>query len=448
MKFILFGTGDYYQRYKKWFDQEDIAALIDNSGRKQYKRMDGIEVLPPEEGIRRPYDYIIILSFYVKEMRGQLLEMGVHPGRILHFFELYKLKSDKTFEMQFFGRSEEEVRKSRGQSILLLSVDLEQQSGPAAVLVRLARVLQKNGHEVVFGSMQDGPRKEKLLAEGIPVVIDPNLQVRQMAELEWTHGFRKVICNTIGFHVFLSKRDENTPAAWWLHDSSFFYDGVDAELLRSTDFSNVEIYSVGKVPRQAIQEICPGLEVKELLYGIEEDETVHFLVLGYIENRKGQDILLKAVRLLEEEVRSRTMFYLVGKDSSELAARIKEEAAGIPQIVVTGVAGEYAKKAFISLSDVIVCPSREDPMPASVAEAMQAGKVPIVSNVTGIADYIQDGVNGFVFPSEDCRMLKEKIEFCVNHSGQLRDMGKQSRKLYEEHFSMDAFEKNVLKVIR
>lgn len=34
MKFLLFGTGDYYERYKKWFDKEDVLALLDNSDRK------------------------------------------------------------------------------------------------------------------------------------------------------------------------------------------------------------------------------------------------------------------------------------------------------------------------------------------------------------------------------------------------------------------------------
>lgn len=449
VKFILFGTGEYYQRYKKWFNKDEIVALIDNSSNKQHNLIDGTEVLPPEEGIHFQYDYIVILSFYVKEMRKQLMELGVHQDRILHFFELYKLKRNRVFEMQFFGRSEEEVWKNRQQSVLLLSTDLELQGGPATVLIGFARVLKKNGYDVVFGSMQDGPQKEKLLADGIPVVIDPNLQVKQMADIEWTHGFRKVICNTIGFNVFISRRDEKTPVVWWLHDSSFFYDGVDIELLKGADFSNVDVYSVGKVPRMAIQEILPGLKVRELLYGLEDEPgVVNFIVLGYIENRKGQDILLEAVRLLDDEIRKKTMFYLVGNDSSEMAARIKEQAADIPQIVFTGMLCKHEKKAFINLADVIVCPSREDPMPVAVAEAIMVEKVPVVSDATGMADYIQDGMNGFVFLSGDYWMLKEKIEFCVQHFDMVKAMGKQSRKIYEEHFSMEAFEKSVLETVQ
>ena len=72
MKYLLFGTGDYYERYKKWFLSQDVLALMDNSTVKQGLTIDGIEVMSPEEAARLPYDRIVILSFYYLEMRNQL----------------------------------------------------------------------------------------------------------------------------------------------------------------------------------------------------------------------------------------------------------------------------------------------------------------------------------------------------------------------------------------
>ena len=72
MHFLLFGTGDYYNRFKKWFPRENVLALLDNSPVRQHTLVDGIEVLPPSEGIKLDYDSIVILSFYIKEMRQQL----------------------------------------------------------------------------------------------------------------------------------------------------------------------------------------------------------------------------------------------------------------------------------------------------------------------------------------------------------------------------------------
>ena len=66
MKILIFGTGDYYNRYKKWFEGQEISALLDNSVQRQYTVIDGREVLPPEEGIKLEYDIIVVLSFYVR----------------------------------------------------------------------------------------------------------------------------------------------------------------------------------------------------------------------------------------------------------------------------------------------------------------------------------------------------------------------------------------------
>ena len=63
MKYLLFGTGDYYRRYQKWFDKEEVAALLDNAADKQGTRIDGKAVLAPEDGVRLDYDRIVILSF-------------------------------------------------------------------------------------------------------------------------------------------------------------------------------------------------------------------------------------------------------------------------------------------------------------------------------------------------------------------------------------------------
>ena len=91
MKYLLFGTGDYYNRYKKWFEPEDVLALLDNAPEKQNTLLDGIPVLSPQEGIKLEYDAVIILSFYVKSMKQQLVELGVEEEKIIHFFDLHKI---------------------------------------------------------------------------------------------------------------------------------------------------------------------------------------------------------------------------------------------------------------------------------------------------------------------------------------------------------------------
>lgn len=86
MKYLIFGTGDYYERYKDWFAKEDIAALLDNSPQKQNTKIDGIRVMAPEDGVKLSFDCIVVLSFYVKDMKRQLKALGVEQDRIFHFY--------------------------------------------------------------------------------------------------------------------------------------------------------------------------------------------------------------------------------------------------------------------------------------------------------------------------------------------------------------------------
>lgn len=453
MKYLLFGTGDYYQRYKKWFKKDEVVALLDNSTEKQHKVIDGIEVVSPMEGIKLEFDKIVILSFYVKSMKEQLIQLNVPHDKIYHFFELYKLNLNQKSEylMCCYGKTQQEIIRERSDSILLLSTDLELQSGPVTVLIRMAKILKKNGMNVVFGSMMDGPQKEKLLCDNIPVVIDANLQIDTMKNIEWVHGFKHIVCNTIGFCVFMSERGESTPLTWWLHDSDFFYDGIERKLLKETDFEDVQVVSVGKIPRQAFNRIVPDVKIDNLLYGINKSIDpffVNFMVMGYIEKRKGQDILIEAIRLLDADARSKARFYFVGKDSSEMAKQIKEQVKNIPEVIITGLISEQEKKCLINKIDVLICPSREDPMPAVVVEAMMNRIPSIVSDSTGISEFISDGVNGLLFRNGNALLLSQKITWCINNFSKLPKIGKRAEEIYSKYFSMEAFEKNILDLLQ
>lgn len=462
MKILIFGTGDYYERYKDWFMAEDIVALLDNSSAKQHTVIGGKEVLSPQEGVRLTYDAIVILSFYVKVMKQQLLELGVAENRIYHFYDLHELichgnngrGAGYKKAILYYGGAE---NIKRSETVLLLSHDLIM-SGPALALYHMAQILKRQKRQVVIASMLDGPLREVLEAEGIPVIIDANLQIETMREAAWTWDFSMIVCNTINFHVFLSERLEEVPVLWWLHDSSFFYDGVKTERLCRIPRQRMKICAVSPVARKAMEIFRTDLDIVDLLYGVTDEtggerrrdaekDKICFVAIGYVEMRKGQDILVKALRDMPEEIRRKAVFYMVGQDTSLFARRISEEIKDIPEMVMTGVLDREKIHGLLERADVLVCPSREDPMPTVAAEAMMHGVPCILSDVTGTAGYIQDGVDGIVFCNGDIKQLSEKLVWCIEHPGRLSDMGILARKVYENVFSTQVFEENVRHVM-
>lgn len=459
MKYLLFGTGEYYSRYKKWFAKEDIVALLDNSSDKQGTYIDGIEVTSPEQGVKYNYDAVMILSVYVKSMKRQLMELGVPETKIYHYYDLHGLicrdeeKSSGWYKkpIQYYGIAE----KTEGK-ILLLSHDLAL-GGPALALYNMAKILKARRAAVVFASTLDGPLREALLEDEIPVIIDVNLQIETMNDAGWMDGYSIIVCNTLNFYVFLSERNIDVPIIWWLHDSAFFYDGVDREIMKKVRFDNLKAVSVGPVPEEAIKEFLPDLECEELLYGVADvgnnderklDNTVtRFITIGFLEDRKGQDVLIQSIRLLSEDIRHNCEFYIVGQDKSLFGEKIRQESMDIKEVIITGKVNREKIHELLNNSDLMICPSRQDPMPTVAAEAMMHSIPCIVSDAAGTADYIHDGKDGFVFPSEDVKQLASKIEWCVQNKKKVGCMGKEARNIYEKYFSMRAFEERFLQIL-
>lgn len=468
MKYLLFGTGDYYERYKKWFDKAEVAALLDNSPLKQNTTIDGIKVVSPQEGIQLEYDAIVILSFHVKSMKEQLIKLGVNPNSIYHFFDLHKLFKGKSLNMpvQYFGNALKIVQKRNGSAkkILLISHDLTL-GGPALALYHAAVISRGRGYEVLFASMLDGPLRRRLEDDGFSVLVDPNLQIGTMQEITWVLNFNLIICNTVSFYVFLSERNMEVPVIWWLHEPEFYYDGVDKELLTKTDWTNVRVVSVGPIPKSAIRKWIPQLEVESLLYGVADvgnrqnteilypsrdkatRKKICFVTIGFIVEHKAQDVLMKAVKTLGKELQEKTEFYFVGQDTTLWAKQLKVEANELDNIYFTGLLDRNQIHQMLDHADVLICPSRQDSMPTVAAEAMMHSVPCILSDATGTAAYIRDGEDGLVFQSENAKELSEKISWCVSHEDNLTQMGALARKVYERVFSMDAFEENLWKVV-
>lgn len=481
MKLLLFGTGEYYNRFRIWFEKQSVVALIDNSKAKQGHYIDDLLVIQPEDIFQYEFDAIIILSFYVKAMRDQLIDLGVAEEIIYHFFDLNSLIDITSIKRKVYTYGVESD-DGNDKRILLLSHDLTL-GGPAIALYNAARILLKKGYQIVYASMLDGPLRKLLIMGGIPVVIDENLMIATMKDTEWVKKFSLIICNTINFHVFLAKRDTEIPVIWWLHDSHFFYDGVRQEVMDKIVLDNMWIWSVGPIPRKAIKAFRSDFEVENLIYGVADpfrgveksrevldeanrsywfDQTkdkcnirgvgresgkICITIIGYIEHRKGQDILLEAIQNLKPDIRCRAKIFFVGQNTSLLAGKIMESARNIPEIVITGPLDREGIDCILAHSDLLVCPSREDPMPTVVAEAMMHNVPCLISDAVGTTEYIRNGIDGMIFQSENVEQLKKLLEQCIKKQIDLVQMGRNARIVFDNYFSIDAFEERFMYLV-
>ncbi|MBD5493225.1 MAG: glycosyltransferase family 4 protein [Lachnospiraceae bacterium] len=460
MKILLFGTGDYYRKYKSWFKQEEIIGLIDNDETKQGTLIDGYKVYLPCEAAGLLYDCVAILSVHEETMRKQLIELGVPENKIYKFSELYKhpeiVMADQPVVLwgneRVFSRI---TMNDQPETILIMSHNLDY-NGASLVLFYLAQILIKSGFSIFFASWSDGVLRKHLYEKNIPTIIDPNLQMRTQKEVEWTHGFHRIICNTLNYYQFLSDRNLKDKIIWWLHDPEVFYKSLDQELLQRVKEDDLYVCAVGPIAEKAFKTHFPFFEVKQLLYGIPDvsfnklpHKKLSFVTIGNVQEYKGQDILIQALKQLDEKVLEQIQVKIIGFQPSVYANAVKKSAEGLGNVVefIPPVDREEIHRV-LEKTDVMICPSRADSMPVVVNEAMQHCLVCIISDATGNAAYVEDGKNGLIVKQGDVKALAEKIRWCVECRDKLEEMGKAARKIYEQYFSIEVFEKNLLRIVR
>ena len=93
---------------------------------------------------------------------------------------------------------------------------------------------------------------------------------------------------------------------------------------------------------------------------------------------------------------------------------------------------------FYQHIDVLLCPSRDDPMPIVVTQAMMHAKPCIISENVGQSEYIKQGENGFTFRNEKTDELAECMVWTLEHRPELRVIGERTREIYETEFSKDS----------
>ena len=152
------------------------------------------------------------------------------------------------------------------------------------------------------------------------------------------------------------------------------------------------------------------------------------LFVGRLVEKKGANVLLRAISLLPEEIRSGIRVDIVG-DGAEKPVLIEQaQKSGIDMLVnFVGTVPNKELPSFLQKADVFVGPSIVDSTGDTEGqgvvflEAMACGLPVIASNVGGIAEVIENGVNGILVPPGDA----EKLSLALNEL--LFDEEEQSR---------------------
>jgi len=403
-------------------------------------------------------------SWYMKEHSTAYLQLlknyGEELSRDAYFTESMKSLYLRGVPIDFRIYQKKNENEGNGKRILMISHD-SLLGGATIAFQYAARALKKNGYYVVWLVQQEGAMLKELEGDGIGYIVDPSFK-GSSEWLNYAKNFDLIICSTVLLcpQVELLKNIGKS-VIWWVHEAEDYYDTIIISNFTKTNLNKLKVWCGGTFAEKTFQGHFADIPTEVMLYGVPDYATdqnfstekvidnsmdkMIFLSIGTIERRKGQDILVEAIRRLEPAVRERCLFVFLGKIvQKNVYEKVHETVVDYPEsVVLMKPVNRSMLMRIYYQSDVILCTSREDPMPVFMTECMMQSKIAICSENTGTASILTDGHDGFIYHDNSVEELVAKITYVLENKDNMKQIKENARKTYEMYFSMEVFEKRL-----
>jgi glycosyltransferase involved in cell wall biosynthesis len=325
-------------------------------------------------------------------------------------------------------------------------------TGAPIQLLHLVRWLQRDGWDLAVVAPEAGPISDLLVADGLTVIIHPGLleEPGQEKLRELSTQFDVVMANTIvSWPAVRAAHLEGKPAIWYLHETL-----VAVRLIRQIPQIGpaLELATLLVTPTPQTARIFQGFTrtpIEVVPYGIPPAMTasenigerpITFITAASVEARKGQDILIEAIKALPEKIREAARFKIVGRHlERSFYKKVKQSAAGLTGVEFTGERSHDETLELLAAADALICSSRDETMPITILEAMSLGKIIISTDVGGIAEWVHDEVNGFLVAPENPPALARAIERCVTDPQLSARLRAGAGRTFDAHFTLEKF---------
>jgi glycosyltransferase involved in cell wall biosynthesis len=216
--------------------------------------------------------------------------------------------------------------------------------------------------------------------------------------------------------------------------------------------SNIHPLAVGKRVEDAYIGLTGSYEIEELCYGLEyhiakEDKKIKdkiiCAVIGYVNEVKGQDLLLRAIEKNERKWNGKIEFWVIGSISQKDRTEFEKYTC----VRVWGLVEHKSLMEMYSEIDMVLCPSRHETMSVAVVEGMMHRKLCIISSETGNARYCEPFKNALIMENENVDSLSENIDWVLEHPDECKRIADAGFEVYDKKFRMESFEENVIRIV-
>lgn len=183
---------------------------------------------------------------------------------------------------------------------------------------------------------------------------------------------------------------------------------------------------------------------KKVLKTKTTNTSLNFCFVGGLNHNKGVNVILESLKEIDFDWIGQVHFVGDGPKRFEF----EETAKNInTKITFHGFLEKDAISSIYSICDFIILPSKSEGFPKVIGEAMNYGCIPIVSDVSCISKYIQDGSNGFLINPITSEEVRKKINLAKKLSNEeIIKMNKYNFELAEK-FTYEYYNNRIINEI-
>jgi glycosyltransferase involved in cell wall biosynthesis len=167
----------------------------------------------------------------------------------------------------------------------------------------------------------------------------------------------------------------------------------------------------------------------------------------------GVDVLAKAFVKVASANPDVNLILLGGGSQGQKIRQILMNGGVMDRVHFGGQISQAELPRWYHMADLYISPSHVDGSSVTLMEALASGLPSLVSDIPGNREWIEDGVNGWLFRDGDANDLAEKILYAIKHRKSFENISKAARATAEQKADwkknfgklLDAYAKTILR---
>jgi glycosyltransferase involved in cell wall biosynthesis len=168
---------------------------------------------------------------------------------------------------------------------------------------------------------------------------------------------------------------------------------------------------------------------------------------GKIMKRKGADLFCELIRTcINNGSIDELTFVSLGNHNTEYYTTLKHLYPKEMEIIIF-IGFKEEPYEYLYASDVLFIPSRAEALPLVVLEGMALGVPIIASDVDGIPEMIDNGINGYMFSWNNIDAIYEYVDILLNDKNKYKLISGEANTKYYTCFARELFHKRYMEFL-